>query len=166
MRKEPYQPTLDVVFATYKYRSEEHARLPGMKPIINQSNSATSISHHLQNIVRHTGHNRSCARPAREERLLQEVEADMPASLHNPFESEDLCQRPLGSIGHLQHLAQIPCFHDRWFGYVLRRRSDWEMEGLPGQEATRGEIGDYCCSEGEKRLARPRVTHLGKVRNS
>ena len=40
MRKEPYQPTLDVVFATYKYRSEEHARLPGMKPITNQPNPA------------------------------------------------------------------------------------------------------------------------------
>ena len=137
-----------------------------MKPTIDQPNPDTFLFHHLHIILGHTGHNRSCARTAREGRLPPGVEADMPASLRNPFESEDLCQRPLGSICHPQHLVQTPYSHGRWFEYVLRRRSDWEMEGLPGQEATRGEIGDYCCSEGEKRLARPRVTHLGKVRNS
>lgn len=57
------------------------------------------------NVQQHTERNRSCAQTAAERHLPPEVEADMPASLHSPSESGDLCRMPLNSTVLLRHLA-------------------------------------------------------------
>lgn len=114
----------------------------------------------------HTERNRSCAQTPTERHLPPEVEADMPASLHNPSEPGDLCRMPLNSIALLLHLTQVLlCSQDhRFVLYIaLRWQSDWVMVENPRREVT--EETGYGYSEEEKGPARLRAIRLDTAQN-
>jgi len=111
---------------THEEDGKEHARLPGMKPEVD--NVSLSLRRPLSVL---TARNRSCARPTTRTHLQPEAEANTPAQLQYPCGSEGLSQTPPGSHDPPQGLVQSQCCH-------VRLRSGLETEGRQRLLATGG----------------------------
>lgn len=111
---------------THEKDGKEHARLPGMKPKVD--NVSLSLRMSLSVL---TAHNRSCARPTTRTHLQPEAEANTPAQLRYPCGSEGLSRMPPGSHDLPQGLVQSLCC-------CVRLRSGLETEGRQKLSATEG----------------------------